>query len=86
MESDQPRRPGRPENKVPAKEVDITTMDPVTFKMLDALVAYGRFGRSTQEVALYIIRAWLWDNEQRLKAAIGAKSSPLGYQDSDSDN
>jgi hypothetical protein len=69
---------GRPERIVPNRQIDITAMDPVTFRMIEALVAYGRFGRTKQEVALFIIRSWLLDREAYLKTAIAARESPLG--------
>ncbi len=78
MEPEQTRGRGRPANKLPSREVNITSMDPVTFRMLDALEGYGRFGRSKQDIALFIIRTWLWENESRLKAAIAASEIPLG--------
>lgn len=53
-------------------------MDVLTFRMLTALTDYGRFGRSRPEVALFIIRSWLWDNEARLKAGIATNDKPLG--------
>jgi hypothetical protein len=79
MGEDASKKPGRPENSVPGRQLDITTVDPVTFRMIEALVAYGRFGRSKQEVALFIIRSWLLDKEEYLKSAIAARESPLGY-------
>ena len=82
MEEETPRKPGgRPENNVPAREVDIKTMDSVTFRMLEALVAYGRFGRSKQEVALFIIRSWLLEKEEYLRSAIMSREMPLGRVD-----
>lgn len=72
------KKPGRPESSVPARSIDITTVDPVTFRMIEALVAYGRFGRSKQEVALFIIRSWLLEKEEYLKRAIATRESPLG--------
>jgi hypothetical protein len=47
--------------------------------MLDTLVAYGRFGRSRPDVALFIIRSWLMENEAYLKSAIISRETPLGY-------
>jgi len=80
MGEDATKKPGgRPENNVPGREIDITTMDPVTFRMIEALVAYGRFGRSKQEVVLFIIRSWLLEKEEYLKAAIASREAPLGH-------
>lgn len=69
---------GRPETAVPSREIDITAMDPVTFRMIEALVAYGRFGRTRPEVALFIIRSWLMEREEYLRRAIASRETPLG--------
>jgi hypothetical protein len=70
---------GRPENNVPGREIDIKTVDPVTYRMIEALVAYGRFGRSKQEVVLFIVRSWLLEKEEYLKTAIASRERPLGH-------
>jgi hypothetical protein len=70
--------PGRPENEVPSREVRITNMDPVTFRMLEGLVMYGRFGRTKQEVVLFIVRSWLLEREASLRTAIASREAPLG--------
>ena len=46
--------------------------------MIDALVTYGRFGRTRPEVALFIIRTWLLEKESYLKSAIENRDNPLG--------
>jgi hypothetical protein len=69
---------GRPENNIPGRQIDITTMDPVTFRMIEALVTYGRFGRSKQEVVLFIVRSWLLEKEEYLRTAIASRETPLG--------
>jgi hypothetical protein len=73
------KKPGRPETGVPGRSIDITTVDPVTFRMIEALVAYGRFGRTRPEVALFIIRSWLLEREEYLKSAISVREHPLGH-------
>lgn len=78
MEQEEARGRGRPPSKLSSREVDITTMDPVTFRMLEALESYGRFGRSKQDIALFIIRTWLWENEARLRVALASTDIPLG--------
>jgi hypothetical protein len=75
---------GRPEIDVPGREIHITTMDPVTFRMIEALVAYGRFGRSKQEVVLFIVRSWLLEKEEYLRTAIASRDTPLGHVDPES--
>jgi hypothetical protein len=78
-DEEKPRGPvGRPENDVPGREVRITTMDPVTFRMLEGLVMYGRFGRTKQEVVLFIVRSWLFEREASLRSAIASRETPLG--------
>lgn len=78
-EQDQPKASaGRPRNETPPKEITISNMDPLTFRMLGTLIEYGRFGRSRPEIALFIIRSWLWENEEKLKAGIEASDKPLG--------
>ena len=86
MGEDTEKKPaGRPRSAVASRTIEITTADPVTIRMLEALVAYGRFGKSIPEVALYIIRAWLLEKEEYLKRAIEAREAPLGrvYPDSE---
>jgi hypothetical protein len=79
MGEESAKKPGRPESSVPGRSIEITTVDPVTFRMIEALVAYGRFGRSKPEVALFIIRSWLLEKEAYLKVAIANRESPLGH-------
>jgi hypothetical protein len=73
-----PKKLGRPEHSVPSRSIEITTVDPVSFRMIEALVAYGRFGRTRPEVALFIIRSWLLEKEEYLKGAIASRENPLG--------
>jgi hypothetical protein len=78
-EESQPKvSPGRPRSEAPAKEIKISNMDSLTFRMLGTLIEYGRFGRSRPEIALFIIRSWLWENEEKLRAGIAASDKPLG--------
>jgi hypothetical protein len=72
------KQAGRPEGSVPKYSIEITTVDPVTSRMIDAIVTYGRFGRSRPEVALFIIRTWLMERENYLTGAIQNRDSPLG--------
>lgn len=79
MAEESEKRPvGRPKNHTAPHVIQINTADPVTYRMLDALMAYGRFGRTVPEVALFIIRAWLMEKEEYLKSAIATRKSPLG--------
>jgi hypothetical protein len=77
--------PGRPENKTPPKEITISNMDALTFRMLGDLTEYGRLGRTRPEIALFIIRHWLWENEEKLKAGIASSDRPFGRIFSDTE-
>jgi hypothetical protein len=71
--------PGHPKRSASPRTIDIKSVDPVTSRMIDALVSYGRFGETRPAVALFIIRTWLFENEDRLKGAIAAREAPLGH-------
>jgi hypothetical protein len=71
-------RPRGPTGSGVSRKIEITTADPVTVRMLEALVNYGRYGDSKQQVALHIIRTWLTENEEYLKKEIAARYEPLG--------
>jgi hypothetical protein len=73
------RKTGRPENVGPRRTIEMRAVDPVTFRMIESLVSYGRFGGSNPEVALFIIRNWLMEKEQYLKGAIASRGNPLGH-------
>ena len=68
---------GRPKRKVDTEPLNLQ-LDPATARMLEALEIYGRIGTTKQEIVLYILRSWLWENELRLKSAIRSKESPFG--------
>jgi hypothetical protein len=68
---------GRPKRKVDTEPLSLQ-LDPATARMLEALEAYGRVGTTKPEIVLYILRSWLWENEQRLRAAIQSKETPFG--------
>jgi hypothetical protein len=79
MTFDEKASRGRPENKAPTEKV-ILPVDPATLRMLDSLSSYGRFGVTRPDVALTILRIWLWDNESRLKDNIQNASKPFGLE------
>lgn len=79
MGEESDKRGGRPGNVTPRRTIDIKTVDPVTYRMIESLVAYGRFGGSNPEVALFIIRTWLMENEEYLRNAIASRENPLGH-------
>jgi len=74
---------GRPKRKVETEQLSLQ-LDPATARMLEALEVYGRIGTTKQEIVLFVLRSWLWDNEPRLKEAIRSKEAPFGLdQDGD---
>lgn len=74
---------GRPKRKVDTEPLNLQ-LDPATARMLETLEVYGRLGTTKQEIVLYVLRSWLWENEPRLKVAIQSKEAPFGViQDSD---
>jgi hypothetical protein len=70
---------GRPESKT--RKVDLPlSIDLVTNRMLQTLAGYGRLGTSRQEVVLFILRSWFWENESRLITGISSEETPLGIK------
>jgi hypothetical protein len=69
---------GRPKNVAPRHTIEMRAVDPVTYRMIESLVAYGRFGGSNPDVALFIIRNWLMEKEEYLRTAIANRKTPLG--------
>jgi hypothetical protein len=43
------------------------TVDPVTERLIGELAAVGMFGTTHSEVSCYILRNWLWDNQEKLR-------------------
>jgi hypothetical protein len=72
------RGPGRPPRSVPPRTI-VMKVDHATYRMIEALASYGRFGDSPPAVALFIIRTWIFENEARLKSAIDAGEVLLGH-------
>ncbi len=68
---------GRPRRKVDTESLSLQ-LDPASARMLEALEIYGRVGTTKQEIVLYVLRSWLWENESRLRAAIQSKETPFG--------
>lgn len=78
MENEKPeQKPGRPKNKT-RKGTFKLPLDPTTSRMLEELELYGRLGTTKQEIIMYILRSWLWENEARLKAGIASSDNPFG--------
>ena len=44
------------------------TVDQVTAKTIESVVPLGIHGANRAEVAAWIIRTWIWDNQDRLRA------------------
>lgn len=82
---DQQKKWGRPLSITPRRTIDIKAVDPVTYRMIETLASYGRFGTTNPEVALFIIRSWLMEHEEYLKNAIASRENPLGHIHSESD-
>lgn len=80
MSGESEKKAGRPESSAPPRRsIEMRAVDPVTYRMIESLVAYGRFGSSNPEVALFIIRQWLMENEEYLRNAIASRGAPLGF-------
>ncbi|MGA7258827.1 MAG: hypothetical protein WCF17_21600 [Terracidiphilus sp.] len=79
MGEESEKKGGRPESVAPRRTIEMRAVDPVTFRMIETLVSYGRFGGSNPEVALFIIRSWLMDKEEYLRKAIASRENPLGH-------
>lgn len=68
---------GRPKRKVDTEPLTLQ-LDPATARILDSLEIYGRLGTTKQEIVLYVLRHWLWDNEDRLRNSIQSRETPFG--------
>ena len=68
---------GRPKRKVETEPLTIQ-LDPATVRILESLELYGRLGTTKQEIVMYALRSWLWENEPRLKEAITSRDAPFG--------
>lgn len=53
-------------------------VDEATIRKLDALVEYGGLGTGRQEIVMTILRIWLRDNDEKIKADIASKDDPFG--------
>lgn len=71
--------PGRRPRTLSVRQIAMKGVDPATYRMIEALSCYGRFGDSPPAVALFIIRTWLFENEGRLKSAIDAGEALLPH-------
>ena len=78
MENLEFKRPrGRPPKKGRTKKVPVP-VDEATIRKLDALVEYGGFGTSRPEIMMTVLRIWLLDNDEKIKADIASKDAPFG--------
>jgi hypothetical protein len=76
-----PEKPKRPRGRPPkegATEKVIWAVDEATCLKLDALIEYGGLGTSRTEIVMFILRLWLRDNHDGIKADIASKFSPFG--------
>jgi hypothetical protein len=69
---------GRPKSKARTEPLKLR-LDPATSKMLEELEMFGRLGTTKQEIVMYIVRSWLWENEARLKDAVASKDRPFCF-------
>jgi hypothetical protein len=75
--TEEPKRSrGRPRKEAKTGKVPLL-VDEATLEKLDALVEYGGYGTSRIEVSMYIIRLWLRENHDKLKAEIESKYDPF---------
>jgi len=82
MAQESKRGPGRPPRSLSVRPVTMG-VDPATYRMIEALACYGRFGDSPPAVSLFIIRTWLFENEARLKGVLDAGEALLPHVDSE---
>jgi len=80
MDSADPgKRPrGRPPGKRAQTKSLPLALDEATCQKLDALIKYGGFGTTRQEIIKFVLRHWFWENEDRLRDAVGSKDNPFG--------
>lgn len=73
---------GRPPKEGVTERV-VLAVDEATCLKLDALVEFGGYGTSRTEIVMYILRLWLRDNHDGIKADIEAKFAPFGRNEAD---
>lgn len=71
------RSRGRPP-KEGRTETVVLAVDEATCLKLDALIEYGGFGTGRWEIVMFILRLWLREKEDELKAQIESKFAPFG--------
>ena len=54
-------------NRVGTIKVPLS-LDPTTNRVLERLASASILGKNKAEVALTILRTWLWDNEEKLRS------------------
>jgi len=55
----------KPRNRTETIRIALS-LDPATDGILRDLASMGFFGKNKAEVALTIVRYWIWDNEEKL--------------------
>jgi hypothetical protein len=75
------KKPKRPRGRSPKEgftEKVILAVDEATCVKLDALIEYGGFGTSRSQIVMFILRLWLRENHDAVKADIASKLTPFG--------
>ena len=70
---------GRPESRVDTELVKLANVDLTTIRILNALIEYGRFGTTRQEIIMFILRSWFWENEAHLRELLGPTENPFTH-------
>jgi hypothetical protein len=76
-----PEKPKRSRGRPPKEgrtEKVVLAVDEATCLKLDALIEYGGFGTGRSEIVMFILRLWLREKEDKLKAEIASKFAPFG--------
>lgn len=56
------------QRKIAKSEKIQLTIDPATYRIISDMVNLGIHGTSKSEVASWIIRNWLWSNQDKLRS------------------
>jgi hypothetical protein len=66
-------------NGVESEKLQVT-VDKTTERIVSEMVALGIHGQNKSQVAAWILRSWIWDNQDRLRqngiALVGERSTP----------
>ena len=66
-------------NGVESEKLQVT-VDKTTERIVSEMVTLGIHGQNKSQVAAWILRTWIWDNQDRLRqngiALVGERSTP----------